>query len=62
MIQTQTFEFQGSDEERQFLHDVLWLMAERRYTDAQAMLIARHDKLTANPKLKLYDQREERHA
>ena len=59
-VRTMTFEYNGKDEERNFLHDVMWLMAEKRYTEAQAMIIARHDKLTAEPKLKVYDQREER--
>jgi hypothetical protein len=63
MIQTQTFEFNKKDaDELQTLASALWLIGERRYDEAAKVLIVRHDALTADPKLKLYDQREERAA
>ena len=63
MIQTQTFDFNAKDlDEIQCISRVLWLIGEKQYDEAAKTLIARHDVLTAEPKLKLYDQREERAA
>lgn len=56
MILTQTFDFKNGEEELAFLSCVLDLIAQKRYAEASKMLIQRHDKLTAEPKLKLYDQ------
>jgi len=59
MVQTQTFEYQkGREEELALISQVLWVMGEGNYEEAKRILIHRHDKLTAAPKLKLYDQRE----
>lgn len=58
-VQTQTFEFNAKDkDERELIAQVLWLLGEGKYDEAKKMLILRHDQLTAEPKLKLYDQRE----
>lgn len=58
-VQTQTFEFNRNDkDEREMIAQVLWLLGEKKYDEAAKVLIRRHDKLTAEPKLKLYDQRE----
>lgn len=60
MIHTQTFEFNQKDkDEREMIAQVLWLLGKMRYDEAAKILIARHDVLTAEPRLKLYDQREE---
>lgn len=60
MIQQQTFELQCNEEELLMIAEALNLLAEKRYTDAAAVLIKRHDQLTRAPKLKLYDPREAR--
>jgi hypothetical protein len=60
MITTQTFQYEGNEDERATLAEALRLLAEKRYAEATAVLIARHDKVCAAPTLKLYDQREER--
>jgi hypothetical protein len=58
-VQTQTFEFNAKDkDEREMIAQVLWLLGEKRYDEAKKMLIQRHDELIAEPKLKVYDQRE----
>ena len=57
MIQNQTFDFKDNKEELEAIASALWLIGEKRYTDACAVLIARHDRLTAKPVLIPYDQR-----
>jgi hypothetical protein len=60
MITTQTFDIQDNRDELEVISSALWLIGEKRYSEACSVLIARHDKLTAYPKLKIYDQREHR--
>jgi hypothetical protein len=60
MITQQTFEYRCNDEELEVISAALDLMRQKRYIDAQAVLIARHDKLTAKPILKQYNQHEAR--
>jgi hypothetical protein len=57
MITTQTFEVKDSREELEVISSALWLIGEKRYQEACAVLIARHDKLLELPVLKPYDQR-----
>lgn len=59
MITTQTFDL-PENEERETIAAVLDLLQRKQYTEAIAFLIKRHDELTAEPKLKPYDQRESR--
>lgn len=58
MIQTQTFEFhKEKKEELEVLSSAIDLIGKQRYQEAAEILIRRHDDLTKEPKLKLYDQR-----
>lgn len=60
MIQTQTLEFVGNDDERAMLEAALSHMANHHYDAAARIMIARLDKINAKPILKPYDQREAR--
>lgn len=58
MIQTQTFEFdKGTKAELAVVSKVLDLLGKGLIDDAKQVLISRHDELTKEPVLKLYDQR-----
>ena len=58
MIQTYTFEFnKAAKEEMSAISRALWLLGQKQYDEASKVLIARHDELTRDPELKLYDQR-----
>lgn len=58
MIQTQTFEFNKSKkDEMEVIARALWLIGQKRYDDASKVLTLRHDILTRDGELKLYDQR-----
>jgi hypothetical protein len=59
MLQQQTFDL-PDNQERATVATVLDLLRRKEYTEAIAFLIKRHDELTAEPKLKLYDPRERR--
>lgn len=58
MIQTQTFEFnKAAKDEMTVLARALWLIGKHQYDEAAKVLTARHDELTRDPALKLFDQR-----
>jgi len=58
MIQTQTFEFnKAKKDEMEVIARALLLLGQKKYDEAAKVLIARHDELTREPELKLYDQR-----
>lgn len=58
MIQTQTFEFnRAKKDEMEAIARALWLIGQKRYDEAAKVLTARHDILTRDAELKLYDQR-----
>jgi hypothetical protein len=58
MIQTQTFEFnKAKKDEMEVIARALSLLGQKNYDEAAKVLIARHDVLTREPELKLYDQR-----
>jgi len=60
MIKQQTFEYRCNEDELAAIATALDLMRQKRHIEAQAVLIARHDLLTAKPLLKQYNQHEAR--
>lgn len=60
MITQQTFEYRCNDDELAAISTALDLMRQKRFDEAQAWLIARHDVLTAKPTLKQYNPQEAR--
>lgn len=54
MIQTQTFDYQDRQEELETIASALDLLMHKNYDEAAKILIKRQDKLTREPKLKLY--------
>lgn len=58
MMVAKTFEIKSDvKKEVDFLFRVLQLMKDKRYTEATQLLISRHDELTRDPALTVYDQR-----
>jgi hypothetical protein len=56
-VSPQTFDIEEHEAELAVIAGVLNLLNENRCADAMKALIARQDLLTAEPKLKPYDQR-----
>lgn len=58
MIHTQTLALPCDEAELEAIAAALDFLRRKDYASATAVLIARHDVLTAHAELKLYDQRE----
>ena len=57
-VQTQTFDFKDVRDELEFISAVMDALGHNDRVAAMKILTRRHDQLTAQPKLKLYDPRE----
>lgn len=55
-IQTQTFDYKDNREEVEYIAALLDLLQTGQVVTAMKMLVKRHDQLTAQPKLKVYEQ------
>ena len=56
-ITTQTFDFRDNRDELAVIAAAIDLIGKKEYTRAVEILLARHDQLTTEPKLKMYDPR-----
>jgi len=58
-IKTQTLEYRDNKDELECIASALYLLAEKRYTEVTALLIARQDRLAGTPRVVDYDPRRE---